>query len=354
MKTNILNTKKWLVLALITAGIYQDAQSQDLHFSQYYSTPLIVNPALTGLFNGKVRGIANYRDQWSNVAPFKTYGLSVDAGLMKKKMDDAFLGAGLSVYQDEAGDSRLSTTQVNLSLSSIITINDNNVIAAGIQGGLVQKNIKNGDLQWGTQYDKGSHAPSLPSGEPSTYENSMFGDFSLGLVWNYGKSESNIAKNNHFGASAGFAIYHLNAPMQAFDTERLHRNFVSHAGLNIGIKGTPLAINPSVLYMQQGPLKEINAGGLIRYMIVEEAKYTKLLKETAIYLGAFYRVGDAIVPAFMFEYANYSIGVSYDINTSNLTDATDGKGGVELSFRYITPNPYKSGRGSKYIHRSLL
>ena len=56
----------------------------------------------------------------------------------------------------------------------------------------------------------------------------------------------------------------------------------------------------------------------------------------------------------MFEYANYSIGVSYDINTSNLTDATDGKGGVELSFRYITPNPYKSGRGSKYIHRSLL
>jgi type IX secretion system PorP/SprF family membrane protein len=354
MKNKIPKTKKWLMLSLIIAFYCQASVSQDLHFSQYYNTPLIVNPALTGVFNGDMRGIVNYRDQWSSVAPFKTYGLSIDAGMMKKKMKNGFVGAGLNMYQDEAGDSKLSTTQVNLSLSSIITLNDENSVSAGIQGGLMQKKIYNGDLRWGTQYDDGGYAANIPSGEASVFENSMYGDFSLGLAWNYGKSETNISSNNHLGASAGFAIYHLNAPKQAFDTERLHKNFVTHVGLNIGIKGTPLAFNPSLLYMQQGPLKEVNAGGLFRYMIVEESKYTGFLKETALYLGAFYRVGDAIVPTFMFEYANYALGISYDFNTSGLTEATDGKGGMEISFRYLSPNPFKYGRGSRYRHRGLL
>ncbi|HIA07307.1 MAG TPA: type IX secretion system membrane protein PorP/SprF [Flavobacteriales bacterium] len=338
MKSKVI---KSIVPVFITVFCFQDISAQDLHFSQYYNSPLVVNPAQTGVFNGKVRGIAIYRDQWSSLAPFKTYGLSIDAGIMKRKLNDAFIGTGLNVYQDEAGDSKLSTTQVNLSLASVISINSNNSVSAGIQGGLVQKKINNGDLHWGTQYDGEGYAPNMTSGESPVFENSTVGDFSIGLAWSYVRRVRNISSNNGINASAGFAVHHLNAPKQAFDKERLHRNFITHARMSIGIKGTPFAVNPSLLYMQQGPLKEINAGGLVRYMIIEESKYTGNVKETAIFLGAFYRVGDAIVPTFMFEHANYALGVSYDINSSGLSKATKGKGGVELTFRYINSNSAK-------------
>ena len=105
MKNKIRKPNKWQVLVIVIACSCQVAISQDLHFSQYYNSPLIVNPALTGVFNGDLRGIVNYRDQWSSVAPFKTYGLSIDAGMMKKKMKNGCVGAGLNMYQDEAGDS---------------------------------------------------------------------------------------------------------------------------------------------------------------------------------------------------------------------------------------------------------
>ena len=102
------------IMLSITLG---SSFSQDVHFSQFYQTPLLVNPAFTGSFNGNIRGIVNYRNQWATVGnPYTTYAFSFDMGLMKEKMENKYLGAGLFVYKDMAGDSKLSTTQVNFSL----------------------------------------------------------------------------------------------------------------------------------------------------------------------------------------------------------------------------------------------
>jgi len=329
-------------------------QSQDVHFSQFYQTPLAVNPALTGVFNGNIRAVINYRDQWTKVAPYKSYGLSFDAGMLKKKMKDKYLGGGLLVYQDVAGDSKLSTTQVNLSLSSVISINDAHDISAGLQGGFAQKKVNNGSFQWGTQYDASGYNGNISSGETATFENYIFGDFNAGIAWSYGKAQTNASSNDHLSANAGFAVYHINAPKQAFDLEKLHREFVIHGGSYIGIKNTDFSILPSILYLIQGPLQEFNAGLLARYSIREESRYTGLLKETAIFFGCFYRAGDAVIPTFMFEFANYALGISYDINISGLKDATSGQGGLEISLRFINPNPFKYGKGSRYQHRSLF
>jgi len=329
--------------------------AQDVHFSQFYQTPLLVNPASTGSFNGDIRGIVNYRNQWASVGtPYTTYAFSVDMGLMKKKMENKYLGAGLFVYKDMAGDSKLSTTQVNFSLSSIISLNDEQGISAGIQGGFAQKSIDASQMQWGSQFDGNNYNSSLSSGEPSAYENYTFGDFSGGLAWRYGKAGTNMSSNDHFSANAGIAVYHINTPKQDFDIEKLHREFVVHAGAYIGIKNTSLSILPYILLLRQGPLSETNIGGLIRYSIREESKYTGFLKETAVFVGSYVRIGDAVIPTIMFEMANYAIGLSYDINTSGLSEASNGNGGLEISFRFINPNPFKYGKGTGYQHRSLF
>ena len=336
------------VLTLFCILLFGTGYTQDIHFSQFYQVPQLINPSLAGVFEGDFRAIVNYRDQWTNISPYKTYSIGVDGGLFKKKLTDKYLGAGLFIYQDVAGDSRLSTTQVNLSLSSVITINKAHKISAGIQGGFAQRKLDESDLQWGAQYDANGYAPQIASGESGVFENYAYGDFSLGLSWSYGKGSTNMSSNNQLAANAGIAMYHLNTPKQGLDLDELHREFIAHAGLNIGVKGTSLSLVPAVLYLQQGPLSEISAGGMVRHTIKEESKYTGLLKETAVLLGAYYRVGDAIIPSFMFELSNFALGISYDVNTSFLKEASSGAGGFEISFRYITPNPFRYGKGTKY------
>ncbi|PCH92368.1 MAG: hypothetical protein COB85_08240 [Bacteroidetes bacterium] len=348
-----MRVERILFVCLITVST-TFVQAQDMHFSQYFQTPLLTNPANTGVFNGDVRASLNYRNQWANLSPFTTYGLSFDMGLLKKKMKDKYIGAGLAIFRDIAGDSKLSTTVVNLSISSVITVNEHNDISAGIQGGFAQKSLGGSNFEWGSQYDGSGYNSSVNSNESSTYEDYTYGDFSAGIKWVYSKNTSdNVVASDRFNISLGFSVLHINAPKQEFDLEKLHREFVTDGGMYIGLTGSSFSLIPSIIYMQQGPLKEINAGLLIRYAIREETKYTGLLKETAFFFGAYYRFGDAVVPTIMFEVANYAIGLSYDINVSGLKDATNSQGGFEISLRFINPNPFKYGAGAKYKRRSL-
>jgi type IX secretion system PorP/SprF family membrane protein len=253
-------------------------------------------------------------------------------------------------FKDEAGDSHLSTTQVNISVSSVITINKNQDISAGIQGGFAQRGVDVGALQWGAEYEENIGYQPI-AGTGTDYENFSYGDFSAGLAWTYSSGETNMTSNDQLGITAGIALYHLNQPTLQFDDEELHQQMVAHVGASIGVKNTNLAFAPSVLYLRQGPLSEINVGGLIRYTLREESRHTGLLKEKALYLGSYYRVGDAVIPTLILEIASYSVGFSYDLNLSALKAATKGQGGFEISLRYIAPNSSNSG---KYRHKSLI
>ena len=91
--------------------------AQDIHFSQFTMTPMLLDPSQAGKGNDQ-RAIINYRNQWSSVAtPFKTYGFSYDTHFNKQQKKDNFFGLGLSVYSDKAGDINLGLTTLNISLA---------------------------------------------------------------------------------------------------------------------------------------------------------------------------------------------------------------------------------------------
>ena len=70
---NILkHTKLLLLLGLAAGSVY----GQDPSFSQFFASPLNINPALTGTINGKWRIISNFRDEW--VTPASPYTTSND------------------------------------------------------------------------------------------------------------------------------------------------------------------------------------------------------------------------------------------------------------------------------------
>jgi type IX secretion system PorP/SprF family membrane protein len=110
----LLGLKSWAICALVLASVV--VKAQDIHFSQFTSAPLILNPAFTGVNGCDYRFAANYRTQWTGIAPFRTIAASYDMAIAKKKTRSKgnFGGVGVSFFSDKAGDSELSTNQVNL------------------------------------------------------------------------------------------------------------------------------------------------------------------------------------------------------------------------------------------------
>ncbi len=350
---------KFTLLFIVFSSFFSCIFSQDIHFSQYYNLPLVVNPALTGAFNGDQRVSLNFKDQWKNVGtPYRTYALSFDMGLMKKKWEKSFLGAGLLVYKDVAGNAKLGTTQISLSVSSFVSLGENQKISAGLQGGFVQKSLLAQNQSWDSQYDPSKTNgwnSSLSSNEINTSYNKInLGDLSGGLQWTYSLGDATLSSNDKKSLNAGVAFHHITRPEQNFSSsgamDKMYSKIAAHAGAFIGIKNFHIAVLPSFLFLMQGPSREINFGTLIRYTIKEESRFTGIFKETAVAVGGYARAKDAFVPAMQIEYANYAIGLSYDVNTSPLRSATKGNGGIEISLRYINPNPFK---GSKATVRFL-
>jgi hypothetical protein len=99
--------------------------------------------------------------------------------------------------------------------------------------------------------------------------------------------------------------------------------------------------------MIQGGHREINAGMLFKYIMQEASHYTGRKKPAAFILGGYYRFKDAAVLETAYEFSNYRIGLSYDINLSDLNVATNSKGGFEISLKFITPNPFLKGSSAK-------
>jgi hypothetical protein len=94
------------------------------------------------------------------------------------------------------------------------------------------------------------------------------------------------------------------------------------------------------MFYKQGPAKEIFIGSMVRYNILPESKYSGFYKGAGAYLGAYLRARDAVILSAMLELSQYTIGFSYDINTSNLRPASNGRGGFEVSIRVTGQGPF--------------
>ncbi|MBI5219055.1 MAG: PorP/SprF family type IX secretion system membrane protein [Bacteroidia bacterium] len=319
--------------------------SQDIHFSQYYANPLNMNPALAGSENEDIKAILTYKDQWGQLDnPYKTYSLAADAGFLKNKTRNGFWGAGINLFHDVSGISKLSTTTLNLTGAYHVKLNMQNWLTAGLQGGIIQRKISDGALQWDNQYDGAGYNPSLSSGENAATEPFTLGDVSTGLVWNY-QSEKAIHHINNEGIKSelGVAFFHVNKPQYSFysaSKDRMYARSVIHGKISVGIPNSIFAVIPTFVYMKQGPSTEFIPGAYVRMMLKDNSSHTGLFYASALSLGAHWRLKDAVALALLFEMHHIALGLSYDVNISGLKYATNRNGGLEVTLRYATPNPF--------------
>ena len=336
--------KKIFSTAFLT-GLISVSFGQDIHFSQMIYSPLTLNPALAGA-NHDMQAIINYKSQWQTVAsPYKTMAASFDMRMRKLKMKKGFWAAGINFFNDQAGDAKLNTTNVNLSVAYHVFLTGHSTLGGALITGGGQKSIKPGDLTWGNQFDGVNYNSALPTGENFANSNFSFFDIGAGLVYTYKKSERYMTGNDQRTINAGAAIYHVNRPNNSFiNDEKLQMRGTGFVTATIGLGNSHLSVVPALYYNRQGTNQEILAGSYLKKVFSEESHYTNLMHASAVSLGVFYRNKDAVIVKGMFEKGNYSAGIAYDVNVSSLSEVSKRRGGFEIFIRFTTPSPFSQSK----------
>ncbi|MCC7301986.1 MAG: PorP/SprF family type IX secretion system membrane protein [Bacteroidia bacterium] len=337
----------YYIAALLLFGA---ASAQDIHFSQFTLTPLQLNPASAGGLTG-IQASVNYKSQWGSVGyPYRTYSASLDVAIgHKKEKKKGFFGLGIFFYNDKAGDASMSTLQGNLNAAYHLRLSERSMLSAGAYYGFAQRSASFGALKWESQYVNGSYAASNPSGEPGGNA-FMQQDLGAGIFWTLRKGDMYMTSNDHVHIDAGVAYFHILPMVNAFggSGDVLYSKYVGHFWMSKGIKNSRLALQPSVLFFMQGPQTELNFGLDVKYQVKENSKVTGYEKGTSVYLGLHHRLMDAVVINAMYEYDSFTVGLSYDVNVSELTNATFGRGGLEVALRYRDPFSYLWKNSSRH------
>jgi type IX secretion system PorP/SprF family membrane protein len=335
--------KKIILTSVAVAAFLTGAHAQDPQFSQYRMTPLLMNPGYTGL-NCDLRAVLNYREQWKSVAtPFSTAAFSFDMNTSKNKQKRASLGIGVQFLNDRSGDARMGMTQGNLNLSGVLQLAEDSKLSVGLMGGFGQRSIDYSALRWESQYQNGAYNSGTTSGENLSSTNFTYMDAGAGFVWSYGKDAGYITKNSGFKMNFGASFFHFGIPNASYfdaGSQKLDTKFIVHASAELGKENTNLTFIPELAFIQQGPHRQILVGNVFRYLISEESHFTGFVKSSAVSIGLNYRLQDALITSVMVDYANFSVGFSYDITLSKLSVANNSRGGFELALRFTTPNPF--------------
>ena len=326
------------VIALLALLIGFQASAQDIHFSQTAETPLLINPAATGVYSGWERVQINQRNQWlGGSTQFSTSSLAADVNFFKSdRNNSAYLGLGMFFYNDIGGDSKFGTQSGALSLSGILPIGSGQTLSAGLQAGFANRSADLSRVFFESQINGNVFDPSMASGENGNVNNFKYADISSGLYYQYDSEEATFRRTNKMKFELGAAVYHVNQPTFKYNGipfDKLYSKFVFHTAYSQDIEGTDWAFDVSAVQFIQGPHFETILGGMGRYRFSTGSKITGYNRDAYFGFGMYMRMKDAIIPRFSVDWKGIKFGLSYDFTISQLRKAYKG-GSLEFSISY--------------------
>jgi type IX secretion system PorP/SprF family membrane protein len=322
---------KFLLPAAFIGFIATTGNAQDIHFSQFFETPLLRNPALAGIFSGDFRIQAVYRNQWNSVTvPYQTTSLNTEYKLPVGHGSD-FLTIGGEILYDKSGTVALTATHVLpvLNYHKSLSGERNMYLSAGFSAGIVQRRIDRSKITTNSQFDGNAFDPTLPDGETFSNNGYSYFDGSVGLSFN-----TQVGDNPDNNIYAGIAYQHFNKSARVSFYNTYDEELIPKIVFSTGVKMSAGDYSYFTLYAdysKQGASSEAIGGMLYSIKLDDPAEphYT-------VSGGAFIRWKDAIVPVVKFDVKPLTFGLSYDVNVSSLKTASQGRGGFELSLSYLT------------------
>jgi type IX secretion system PorP/SprF family membrane protein len=313
-------------LWMTASGLTSVLSAQDLHFSQFMQTPLLVNPAHTGFIpDGDYRFGINYRNQWASVSafPYKTMSAFGDVQLLQNREQTGWLGVGGLLLRDVAGTSALTSTKVYGSVAYHQMIGNGSLLGLGFNAGWANKSINTSGLTFPSQWNGQFFDIHQSAGAPVLAANTInYFDMQVGLNYAYFPNPSTFV-------NAGFSAMHLNRPEESFfeSTNGIdNRIAVRYNGfLNASFKLNDLLIvSPHIYVSVQAAASEWVGGIQAQYNLSGDGDYT-------LTGGLYYRYNESLIPLVGLGIKDLVLQFSYDATMSSLKNFNNRRGAFEFS-----------------------
>ena len=311
--------------------------AQDLHFSQFFNSPLSTNPANTGFIpDADYRIGAHVRNQFSNIMalPYKTISVFGDAQLFRDKFENGWMGVGFLLLSDEAGAGNLKSTKLYGSLAYHQMLGNSSLLSAGFNLGWTNKSIKTNNLKFPDQFNGHFFDITLPTSV--TFANTQVNYFDLQAGINY----AYFPKEDVY-INAGYSIHHVNQPKESFFSNSSSGNNIPirHIGfVNAMLKlNKSIILQPSIYYTNQAAASQVVLGLSTRINLISGG-------ETQFISGIYFRNKDAIIPLLGFQIKSLQFNFTYDATISSLKSYNQSLGAGEISLikKGFYPNtPYR-------------
>jgi type IX secretion system PorP/SprF family membrane protein len=322
-KTRIILLIWSLYLVPCTLFLSPSSFAQDLHFSQFFNSPLTTNPANTGFIpDGNYRLGINYRNQWSSImqVPYKTMSAYGDMQLMRDRFENGWIGLGGVILKDVAGSGNLSSTKIYGSVAYHQMLGYSSLVSLGFNVGYANKQINTANLKFPDQFDGKFFDKKIPTSVVLADNSIGYLDMQVGMNYAY-------FPTNNIYVNGGFSAHHVNTPRESFfDNTQDNDIPVRYIGfLNGSFKlNEQVIINPNLYYTQQSNASELVAGMNAHYNLSGDGEYQLIG-------GLYYRHKDAVIPMVGLGFKDYTVTFSYDATISSLKNYNNTRGAFEFS-----------------------
>jgi type IX secretion system PorP/SprF family membrane protein len=336
MKTNNIAL---LILIVFVSWTATTSYGQDLNHTQYFSTPLNINPAFTGSSLG-MRARFLFRDQWPQLpVDFKSFYFSADYG--DRRLPGAG-GLGIIILSDNPGYGLINTLTVGATFSVNLQTSENSSVLVGIKAAMLQTKVNWDDLIFGDQLDSRFGAVNLTNFSNPDANKRVVADFAIGGIVESGKEDGK------FSYKVGMAIDHLFQPDISFfsnETSKIPRKWIGHADFFFVLTeaNSPLKLNIGGVFQNQNKVSSLQLGmNLVKSNIFLGAWYKSafngLSPNTVLALNAGFRYVFQEDMSIKFIY-------SYDIQISSALQGTGGAHEISLVLDMAKLSLFGSGSG---------
>lgn len=331
------------ILVLLALQICVYCNAQDEVFSQFYALPMQMNPALTGAYDGTYRLSMSYRDQWNNNlgSSFKTFAAGGDTRFKmnfdNRRTEDHF-GVGLFFISDRVREFQASNNQISTYFAYHKKLGSRipSYLGAGIQMGVIQRNINYDNISFGDQFDQidGFNLPTQETLPPNN-----IGIFNLSAGINY---YIELDESRYY---IGAAIHHLNQPNMSYfnrldninpstiTDQKLESRYVFHVSMDKVLQYR-YEIQPRFVYQQQDNNAMFSLGTNFQYTFKSE--------DMGLVLGLWVNaVNDLdgmklnhLSPLLGLLKGNFILGLSYDLGMRDTFNNPFNLNTFELSIRF--------------------
>lgn len=329
---------KFFLLSAIAIVASITINAQELHFSQYFNNPLIINPANTGFApDADYRVGGSYRTQWSSVggSPYKTMSLWGDVQLFNNRFENAWVGVGGALLRDVAGNGTLTSTRAFGSAAYHQLIGYNGLLSLGFNVGFVNKRVDISKLNFNSQWNGNFFDVTIPSGEPFAFNSTNYFDLQAGINYSYFPSDD-------LYLNVGFSARNINRPSESFFTpgigdQRVPNHFTLFANASYKLSNLWI-VNPNIYVNKIANQTQVVMGMNAQRNLSGDGV-------TQMIVGLYYRFKDAAIPLVGYQLNDYKITFSYDATVSSLSSVNQTRGAYEISL--VKTGVFSSGKSVK-------